>query len=33
MICANAYDVAMTLEGNLRQSFFQVASKIGRAHV
>ena len=28
MICANAYDVAMTLEGNLRQSFFQVASII-----
>ena len=28
MICANAYDVAMTLEDNLRQSFFQVASII-----
>ena len=28
MICANAYDVAMTLESNLRQSFFQVASII-----
>lgn len=28
LICANAYDVTLTLENNLRQSFFQVASII-----
>ena len=28
LICANAYDVTLTLESNLRQSFFQVASII-----
>ena len=28
LICVNAYDVTLTLENNLRQSFFQVASII-----
>ena len=28
LICANAYDVTLTLENNLRRSFFQVASII-----